>query len=29
MDCLVKLFAYYTHERVWNRIDQGRGEPVH
>ena len=23
-DTFVKLFAYYAHERVWNRIDFGR-----
>ena len=23
-DSLVKLFAYYSHERIWNRIPLGR-----
>ena len=24
-DTLIKLCVYYVHERVWNRIDLGRG----
>lgn len=29
MDCLIKFFAYYAHERIWNQIDHGRKEPAH
>ena len=27
IDTLVKLRAYYYHERFWNRIDFGRSKP--
>ena len=27
IDSLVKLGAYYFHERAWNRIDFGRPKP--
>ncbi len=23
-DTMIKIFAYYSHERLWNRIDFGR-----
>ena len=23
-DAMIKIFAYYSHERLWNRIDFGR-----
>ncbi len=24
VDTIIKIFAYYSHERLWNRIDSGR-----
>jgi adenylylsulfate kinase len=24
-DSLIKIFAYYMHERAWNQVDVGRG----
>ena len=26
-DTVVKLFAYYAHERLWERLQYGRGKP--
>ncbi len=26
VDSAIKIFAYYSHERMWNRIDFGRRE---
>lgn len=28
VDTLVKLFAYYIHERLWNKVHVGRKIPV-
>jgi len=28
IDSLVKVFAYYGHERIWFRIPFGKAEPV-
>jgi uncharacterized membrane protein len=28
IDTIVKLFAFYAHERAWNRIPFGRDDPT-
>ena len=27
MDVVLKIFAYFIHERIWNHIEFGRGKP--
>ena len=26
LDTLIKLFGYYLHERIWNKIEYGKGK---
>jgi uncharacterized membrane protein len=28
VDAAIKIFTYYGHERMWNRIDFGRGKEI-
>ena len=27
LDVVLKIFAYFIHERIWNHIEFGRGKP--